>query len=65
MTRDEYVPTRRDNIGVLLKNSFILIGIVLLFGIVAGLFVGGVRTWLRRGRRGEEADSMITLHLGR
>lgn len=65
ITRDEYVPTRRDNIGVLLVNIFVLIGILGAFSIVTGLFVGGFRTWLRRGRKGDEPDAMITLHLGR
>ena len=31
ITRDEYVPTRRDNIGDLVINTFILIGILLAF----------------------------------
>lgn len=65
ITRDEYVPTRRDNIGVLLMNIFVLIGILGAFSIVTGLFVGGFRTWLRRGRKGEEPDPMISLHLER
>jgi hypothetical protein len=65
ITRDEYVPTRRDNIGVLIVNIFIFIGILAAFSILSGFFVGGFRAWLRRGRKGEEADSMITLHLGR
>lgn len=65
ITRDEYVPGKRDNIGVLIINIFIFIGILSAFSIISGLFVGGFRTWLRRGRKGEEADSMITLHLGR
>lgn len=65
ITRDEYVPGRRDNIGVLIINIFIFIGILAAFSILSGLFVGGFRSWLRRGRKGEEADSMITLHLGR
>ncbi len=63
VTRDEYVPTRRDNIAVLILNIFVLIGILLAFSIVAGLAVGGVRTWLRRGRHGVEAEPMISLHL--
>ena len=43
VTRDEYVPTRRDNIGNLVINAFILIGILLGFSIVSGLAVGGFR----------------------
>jgi len=65
ITRDEYVPGKRDNIGVLIVNIFIFIGILAAFSILSGLFVGGFRTWLRRGRKGEEADPMITLHLTR
>jgi hypothetical protein len=65
ITRDEYVPGKRDNIGVLIINIFIFIGILAAFSILSGLFVGGFRTWLRRGRKGEEAEPMITLHLGR
>jgi hypothetical protein len=63
VTRDEYVPTKRDNIGVLVLNIFILTGILLVFSLVSGLAVGGFRAFMRRGRRGEEADAMITLHL--
>jgi len=63
VTRDEYVPTRRDNIGEMLLNIFILIGILLAFSVVLGLAMGGVRTWLRRGRTGVDAEAMISLHL--
>jgi hypothetical protein len=63
VTRDEYVPTRRDNVGNLLLNAFILIGILLAFSLVSGFAVGGFRAFMHRGRKGEEADAMITLHL--
>ena len=63
ITRDEYVPTRRDNIGVLFLNVFVLIGILLGFAVVSGLAVGGVRTFLRRLRKGAEPEPMILLHL--
>ena len=63
ITRDEYVPTRRDNIGDLIINVFVLIGILLAFAAVSGLALGGVRALLRRGRPAGEADAMITLHL--
>ena len=63
VTRDEYVPTRRDNIGNLLLNACILIGILLAFSVVSGLALGGFRAIVRRGRKGEEPDAMITLHL--
>jgi len=64
ITLDERVTTRRDNIGNLVINAFILIGILLAFSTVGGLAFGGVRAFLRRGGRGEEADAMIVLHLG-
>jgi hypothetical protein len=63
VTQDQRVATRRDNIGNLVINAFILIGILLGFSIVGGLAVGGVRTFLRRGGRGESSDAMIVLHL--
>jgi hypothetical protein len=65
VTRDEYVPTRRDNPGVLILNIFILIGILALFAIVSGLAFGGMRVLRRKTRKGEEPDAMITLHLSR
>lgn len=63
VTRDEYVPTKRDNIGVLILNIFQLIGILLLFALVSGLALGGARALRRRVRKGEDVDAMITLHL--
>jgi hypothetical protein len=65
VTRDEYVPTRRDNPGVLILNILILIGILALFAIVSGLAFGGMRVLRRKSRKGEEPDAMITLHLSR
>jgi hypothetical protein len=65
VTRDEYVPTRRDNPGVLILNIFILIGILGLFAIVSGLAFGGMRVLRRKTRKGEDPDAMITLHLSR
>ena len=63
VTRDEYVPTRRDNIGELLYNAFVLIGILLAFAVVSGVIFGGLRSFRHRGKKGEEADAMITLRL--
>jgi hypothetical protein len=65
VTRDERVPTRRDNIGDLIINVFVLIGILLVFSTVSGLLLGGFRALLRRGKKGDEAESMISLHLER
>jgi hypothetical protein len=63
VTRDEYVPTRRDNVGELLLNIFILIGILLAFSVVSGLAVGGFRALQRRGKNADELEPMIILHL--
>jgi hypothetical protein len=63
VTRDEYVPTRRDNIGVVVINAFILFGILGAFSVISGLVFGGYRALRRHGRHGEEPDAMITLHL--
>jgi len=63
VTLNERVSTQRDNIGNLVINAFILIGILLCFTVVGGLAFGGVRAFLRRGTRGQEADAMIVLHL--
>ena len=52
MTRDEYVPTRRDNIGDLVINVFILIGILLVFATLPGLLVGGFRVLHPRPAQG-------------
>ena len=65
VTRDEYVPTKRDNIGVLVVNAFVLIGILLAFALVSGIAFGGWRAFRRRNRQGEEADALVTLHLTR
>jgi hypothetical protein len=63
VTRDEYVPTQRDNPGNLLFNIFKLIGILLLFAILSGVLMGAVRVLIRLIRRGEEPEVMISLHL--
>ena len=61
ITLTEYVYTRRDNIGDLVTNAFVLIGLLLAFATVAGLAFGGFR-YLRR-KRGIDPEAMITLHL--
>ena len=63
ITRDAYVPTRRDNMGDLLLNICILIGILAGFAVVSGLLTGGLRYLVRVVRKGEEPEAMITLHL--
>ncbi len=63
ITLDQRVNTRRDNIGNLVINAFVLIGILLCFTFVGGLAFGGLRLFMRRGGRGEAADAMIVLHL--
>ncbi len=65
VTRSEYVPTARDNIGNLVINAFVLIGILLAFALVSGFFMGGFRALMRRARKGEEPEAMILLHLER
>ena len=63
ITLDERVPGSNDNPGNMLINIFVLTGILLAFCIIAGLFVGGFRTFLLHGRKGRDADPMILLHL--
>jgi hypothetical protein len=63
VTRNDYVPTQRDNPGNLLLNIFKLIGILLLFAILSGVLMGGVRVLMRLLRRGKEPEVMIMLHL--
>jgi len=63
VTVDEYVPTKKDNIGNLVVNAFSLIGILLLFALVSGLAVGGWRAFRHRGLKGQEADAILTLHI--
>ena len=63
ITMQEHIPTKRDNIGNLVINAFILTGILLVFCIVAGFAVGGFRLLKRRGKDDPDADMMIRLHL--
>jgi len=63
VTRDEYVPTRRDNIANLVINAFVLIGILLAFCLVSGLAVGGWKALKRRGRGGIEEEALLGLHI--
>jgi hypothetical protein len=63
VTRNEYVPTLRDNIGNLVITAFVLTGLLLAFCVVSGLAWGGSRALLRRFRKGEEPEALTTLHL--
>jgi hypothetical protein len=63
ITRNEYIPTARDNPGLLLLSIFKLIGILLLFATLSGLLLGAFRVLMRAIRHGEEPEAMITLHL--
>jgi hypothetical protein len=63
ITLDERVLKPNDNPGIMLINIFVLTGILLVFCLIAGLFVGGIRTYLFHGRKGRGADAMILLHL--
>jgi len=63
ITLHERTPTNIRQVGSMIINIFILIGILLVFCLIAGLFVGGFRVFLLRGKRGESQEPMILLHL--
>ena len=63
VTVPEHIFTLKDNIGNLVINAFILIGILLAITLGAGLFVGGFRIYQRRGGRDPDANTVISLHL--
>ncbi|PYT25421.1 MAG: hypothetical protein DMG57_25295 [Acidobacteria bacterium] len=63
ITWNERVPTRRDNIGDLVINAFELIGILLVFCVVAGVSYGGFRAFRRRSAAAGGGEAMIMLHL--
>ncbi|HLK49629.1 MAG TPA: DUF6599 family protein [Bryobacteraceae bacterium] len=63
VTLHEATPTTAGQVGNMLVNIFVLIGILLVFSIVAGMFVGGFRAFFLRGRKGQTDDPMILLHL--
>jgi hypothetical protein len=60
VTVSERIPTRRDNIGDLIVNIFVLIGILLCMFVVAGLSFGFLRRWAWAGK---EDEAMTVLHL--
>ena len=53
ITWNERTPIRRDNVGELLLNAFILTGIVLAVCVGGGLAVGGMRLFAARGGQQE------------
>ena len=57
----ERVP-KNENIGTLITNVFILIGILLCFAAVAGLAFGGLRVLRRHGRE-VDPDAMTVLRI--
>ena len=63
ITWSEHVPTQRDNIGDLVINAFILVGLLLLFALASGVGFGGLRVLWRRTRGLEDSEPMILLHL--
>ena len=63
ITQQEHIPTRRDNIGNLVINAFILVGILLVFCVVGGLGVGGLKLLSKRGKDNPDGDTVISLHL--
>jgi hypothetical protein len=65
VTLNERIPTSMNQVGNMLINIFVLTGILLVFCLIAGLFVGGFRTFLLHGRKGRVSDAMILLNLGR
>jgi hypothetical protein len=65
VTLNERIPTSLNQVGNMLINIFVLTGILLVFSLIAGLFVGGFRTFLLHGRKGRVADGMIMLNLER
>ena len=63
VTLHEPTPVTVNQVGNLIVNIFILIGILLAFSTIAGLFVGGFRTMILRRKGAAETDPMILLHL--
>jgi len=65
LTWNEYVPTSKDNVGNLIINSFIFVGVMLLFGAVSGLVYAGFRALSRRmaGQNAENEQAIVSLRL--
>jgi len=60
ITWNERVPTRRDNIGDLVVNAFVLIGILISLFLAAGIAFGFLRLWIRWGN---PEEPIILLHI--
>jgi len=63
VTMQQHIPTKKDNIGDLVVNAFILTGLLLIIPVAGGLMVGGVRLWQRRGSHDPDANTIVSLHL--
>ncbi|HWC96279.1 MAG TPA: DUF6599 family protein [Candidatus Sulfopaludibacter sp.] len=63
VTLQERVPTLKDNIGNLVINAFVLIGILLCFALACGVVVGGIRAYQRYGKEDPDGGTLISLHL--
>jgi len=63
VTLTERTPTSVKQVGNMLVNIFVLTGILIVFSIIAGLFVGGFRAFVLGGTKGRTEDPMILLHL--
>ena len=63
VTTQDKPPSKKDNWGNFLTNLFILIGILIAFCLLSGLFFGGMFALFRRGGPSGEGEVMTTLHL--
>lgn len=63
ITLNEQAPGAGDNPGNMLLAIVTLAGILIVFCMIAGMFVGGFRTIVLGRRKGVDADPMILLHL--
>ncbi|HLI84032.1 MAG TPA: DUF6599 family protein [Bryobacteraceae bacterium] len=63
VTLNEPVSGATDNPGNMMMAIFTLAGILIVFCVMAGLFVGGFRAILFSRRKGTDAEPMILLHL--
>ena len=59
LTWNQQAGSRRDNLGNLILNIFLLIGIILAFALVVGVGFGGLRVWFGKWRPGSRFDSAV------